>query len=167
MVVSAEEPEPVLSSIKVTPPTKLSYKTGEDLDTAGMKVTAVYSDSSEQDVTGKAVLSGFDRNKAGSQTVTVTYTEDGVTVTSTFAVTVIASEPSDPQNPSDPQDPSTGDPSGANGGKDTAGQTDGKTDGNDKAVQTGDDTNLLVPAIIAVIALAAAAAVIIIRKKRK
>ncbi len=35
------------------------------------------------------------------------------------------------------------------------------------AVQTGDTTNLLVPAIVAVIALAAVAAVIIIRKKRK
>ena len=44
----------------------------------------------------------------------------------------------------------------ADGGKDTA-----------SAVQTGDTTNLLVPAIVAVIALAAVAAVIIIRKKRK
>ena len=157
VTVSAEEPEPVLSSIKVTPPTKLSYKTGEDLDTAGMKVTAVYSNNLEKDVTDQAVLSGFNKNKAGSQTVTVTYTEDGVTVTSSFAVTVTASEPSDPQ------DPTTDDPSDTNGGKDTAGQTDG----NDKAVQTGDTTNLFLPAVMAVIALAAAASVIIIKKKRK
>ena len=51
--------------------------------------------------------------------------------------------------------PSSGKPE-AEGGKDTA-----------SAVQTGDTTNLLVPAIVAVIALAAVAAVIIIRKKRK
>ena len=51
--------------------------------------------------------------------------------------------------------PSTDKPS-ADSGKDTA-----------SAVQTGDTTNLLVPAIVAVIALAAVAAVIIIRKKRK
>lgn len=153
VTVSAEEPEPVLSSIKVTPPTKLSYKTGEDLDTAGMKVTAVYSNNSEKDVTDQAVLSGFNKNKAGSQTVTVTYTEDGVTVTSSFAVMVTASEPSDPQ------DPTTDDPAGS-------GDAD-KTDGNDKAVQTGDTTNLFLPAVMAVIALAAAASVIIIKKKRK
>ena len=153
VTVSAEEPEPVLSSIKVTPPTKLSYKTGEGLDTAGMKVTAVYSDNSEKDVTDQAVLSGFNKNKAGSQTVTVTYTEDGVTVTSSFAVMVTASEPSDPQ------DPTTDDPAGS-------GDAD-KSDGNDKAVQTGDTTNLFLPAVMAVIALAAAASVIIIKKKRK
>ena len=60
----------------------------------------------------------------------------------------------------------TGDGS-QNGDKDNGGQNDGKDDGNDKAVQTGDTTNLIVPAIIAVIALAAVIAVIIIRKKRK
>ena len=56
--------------------------------------------------------------------------------------------------------PSTDKPSvdkpSADSGKDTA-----------SAVQTGDTTNLLVPAIVAVIALVAVAAVIIIRKKRK
>lgn len=57
--------------------------------------------------------------------------------------------------PSSDDKPSAGKPA-ADGGKDTA-----------SAVQTGDTTNLLVPVIVAVIALAAVAAVIIIRKKRK
>ena len=60
----------------------------------------------------------------------------------------------------------TGDGS-QNGDKDNGGQNDGKDDGNDKAVQTGDTTNLFLPAVMAVIALAAAASVIIIKKKRK
>ena len=58
-------------------------------------------------------------------------------------------------DPSSDDKPSAGKPA-ADGGKDTA-----------SAVQTGDTTNLLVPVIVAVIALAAVAAVIIIRKKRK
>ena len=156
VTVSAEEPEAALSYLKVTPPTKLSYETGEDLDLAGMKVTAVYSDQSEKDVTDLAELSGYDKDKAGGQTITVTYEEDGVTVEAAFNVTVTETEPSDPQNPSG------GDPSGTDSGKDTA----DKTDGNDKAVQTGDTTSLLTPAVMAVIALAAAAMVLIIKKKR-
>ena len=55
--------------------------------------------------------------------------------------------------------PTTDDPAGS-------GDAD-KTDGNDKAVQTGDTTTLFLPAVMAVIALAAAASVIIIKKKRK
>lgn len=44
-----------------------------------LKVNAVYSDETKKDVTADAVISGYDKNKVGSQTVTVSYTEDGVT----------------------------------------------------------------------------------------
>ena len=46
-----EEPsgaEVTLASITVPPPTKLEYTVGEELATAGMTVTAVYSDESQK-----------------------------------------------------------------------------------------------------------------------
>ena len=80
---------PELSSITVTPPTKTQYNVGEELDTAGMSVTATYTDDSTKDVTSAATLSGFDSSAAGEVTVTVSYTEDGVTKTAEFTVTVV------------------------------------------------------------------------------
>ena len=176
------EPEVTLASITVTPPTKLEYTVGEELDTAGMTVTAVYSDESTKDVTAEAVLSGYDKDAEGPQEITVTYTEGDAEATATFNVTVKADETEDPgtEDPGteDPgtdkpgtdkpgtDKPSSGDPSSAD--RPSADKPSADS-GNDtvSAVQTGDTTNLLVPVIVAVIALAAAAAVIIIRKKRK
>ena len=81
---------PELSSITVTPPTKTQYNVGEDLDTAGMAVTASYTDGTTKDVTSAATLSAFDSSAAGEVRVTVSYTEDGVTKTASFTVTIIA-----------------------------------------------------------------------------
>jgi hypothetical protein len=62
-----------LVSIAVTTePTKTQYNLGEELDTAGMVVTAAYSDNSTAAVTGYAV-SGYDKTQTGNQSVTVTY----------------------------------------------------------------------------------------------
>jgi len=80
---------PELSSITVTPPTKTDYYIGDELDTAGMVVTANYTDDSTKDVTSAATLSGFDSSTERDVTVTVSYTEDEKTVTATFTVTVI------------------------------------------------------------------------------
>ena len=177
-----EEPDTVLTSITVTPPTKLEYTAGAELDTAGMKVTAVYSDGTQKDVTSEAVLSGYDKDAEGQQTVTVTYTENGVEVSATFNVTVKAAGTEEPGTDKPSTDkpstdkpstdkPSTDKPSSGEPSSDDtpAADTPSSDSGNDtaSAVQTGDTTNLLVPAIVAVIALAAVAAVIIIRKKRK
>jgi hypothetical protein len=80
---------PELSSITVTPPTKTQYNVGEELTTTGMAVTASYADGSTKDVTSAAILSGFDSSTAGEVTVTVSYTEDGVTKTATFTATIV------------------------------------------------------------------------------
>ena len=177
---ATEEPEPepevTLVSITVTPPTKLEYTAGEELDTAGMTVTAVYSDESTKDVTAEAVLSGYDKDAEGTQEITVTYTEGDAEATATFNVTVKAAGTEEPGT----EEPGTEEPGTEEPGTDKPGADKPSTDkpsadkpsadgGNDtvSAVQTGDSTNLLVPVIVAVIALAAAAAVIIIRKKRK
>ena len=74
-----------LVSIEVTtPPTKTTHNIGEDLDTVDMVVTATYSDGTTAVVTGYTI-SGYDKNTAGEQTVTVTYKKK----TATFTVTVV------------------------------------------------------------------------------
>ena len=135
-------PEVTLESIKVTPPQKLEYTVGEDLDLTGMAVTAVYSNGDEKDVTADAVLSDFNKDEEGTQTIQVSYTENDVTVTAAFKVTVAAAGTSAP-----------------------SGDTDG-TDGG-SAVQTGDTTNILPTAAVAVFALAGAAAVVVLKKRKK
>ena len=74
-----------LTGITVTPPTKTEYFVGDTLDTAGMTVTANYDDESTAKVTDYKV-SPTKLDKAGEQTITVTYGEK----TATFKVTVTA-----------------------------------------------------------------------------
>lgn len=78
-----------LSSITVTPPTKTVYTVGESFNASGMSVTATYSDATTADVTS-SVTTDFATQvaSAGNKTVTVSYTEGGVTATGTFVITV-------------------------------------------------------------------------------
>lgn len=77
-----------LSAITVTAkPNKLTYEYGDTLATAGMVVTASYSDSQTKTVTGYS-CSPTTFSTIGNQVVTVSYTENGVTQTATFNVTV-------------------------------------------------------------------------------
>lgn len=77
-----------LSAITVTTkPNKLTYEYGDTLATAGMVVTASYSDSQTKAVTGYS-CSPTTFSTIGNQVVTVSYTENGVTQTATFNVTV-------------------------------------------------------------------------------
>lgn len=77
-----------LSAIAVTTkPNKLTYEYGDTLATAGMVVTASYSDSQTKTVTGYS-CSPTTFSTVGNQVVTVSYTENGVTQTATFNVTV-------------------------------------------------------------------------------
>ena len=77
-----------LSGITITtPPTKTAYTAGESFDSTGMVVTATYSDSSSAAVTGYTVSP--DRALTTSDTsVTISYTEGGVTKTATQEITV-------------------------------------------------------------------------------
>lgn len=72
-----------------TQPTKTTYTEGETFDPAGMVVKATYSNGDIAEVTGytfepSGALTTSDTN------VTVSYTEDGITMTSTQAITVNA-----------------------------------------------------------------------------
>ena len=87
--VNVKEAAPVvtLESITVTGPTKTEYKIGDELDLAGLVVTAHYSTGDEATVTGYEV-SGFDSSTAGEKTITVTYQGK----TAAFKVTVKETE---------------------------------------------------------------------------
>ena len=77
-----------LSAITVTTkPNKLTYEYGDTLAIAGMVVTASYSDSQTKTVTDYS-CSPTTFSTIGNQVVTVSYTENGVTQTATFNVTV-------------------------------------------------------------------------------
>lgn len=76
-----------LTSLSVSIPKKTSYAIGESLDTSGITATAKYSDETSKQVT--PTYSGFSSSSAGTKTVTASYTEDGVTKTATFTVTVV------------------------------------------------------------------------------
>lgn len=76
-----------LDSIAVTtPPTETEFAEGADIDLTGMVVTATYTDTSTEEVTGYT----FAPTVMASDTteVTISYTESGVTKTTTQAVTL-------------------------------------------------------------------------------
>lgn len=77
-----------LVSIAVTtPPTKTTYEYGDSFQSAGMVVTATYSDGASAAVSNYSI-SPTTFTSVGNQSVTISYTEHGVTKTSTTAVTV-------------------------------------------------------------------------------
>lgn len=54
----------------------------------GGTVTANYSNGSTADVTSSATLNGYDMSNSGTYTVTVSYTENDITVNATYELTV-------------------------------------------------------------------------------
>ena len=77
-----------LESIAITTqPTKTTYEYGDSFQSAGMVVKATYSDGATASVTGYS-CSPTTLNTVGTQTITVSYTENGVTKTATTSVTV-------------------------------------------------------------------------------
>lgn len=84
--------EPALISLQIIKkPNKLSYYIGEDLDTSGMQIVAVYANGKNADVTSKVKVVG-DISSSGVKTVTVSYTENDHMKSVTFQVTVLGVE---------------------------------------------------------------------------
>lgn len=80
--------EPALDKIVIAKkPAKLSYYLGEKLDTSGIKVTAYYENGKTSDVTSKITVTG-DVTAAGTQKITVSYTERDIKKTATYNVSV-------------------------------------------------------------------------------
>ncbi|WP_052460232.1 GH92 family glycosyl hydrolase [Tessaracoccus massiliensis] len=103
---------PALTGIEVTPPTKVDYLAGEELDLTGLLVTGTLSDGSTEPLELDDVeISGYDPDTVGEQTVTVTYTVGEETFTDTFTVTVREPDPEPTEEPTvDPTDEPTVEP---------------------------------------------------------
>ncbi len=87
--VSVKKYEPkALSSISVSGQTTIF--TQGDAFSFGGTVTATYNDETTADVTVYSTFTGYDMSSPGDQTVTVSYTESGVTKTTTYTITVNA-----------------------------------------------------------------------------
>lgn len=77
-----------LTKIEITAqPTKKVYEYGDSFQSTGMVVKATYSDGATAKVTGYSCSPTL-LSTVGTQTITVSYTENGVTKTATTSVTV-------------------------------------------------------------------------------
>ena len=85
VTVTAKPAEVTLSNITLSNKT-----TSYDVNDTFVKptVTAKYSDNSTKDVTEATTFSGYDMSKAGTYTVTASYTEKQVTKTTTYSIEV-------------------------------------------------------------------------------
>ena len=86
------DPDPsegVLSSISVSGQST-SYIKNDIFSFDGI-VTAHYSNGASANVTSSATFSGYDLSTLGSQTVTVSYTEDDITKTTSYTISVVNS----------------------------------------------------------------------------
>ncbi len=79
-----------LDSIALSGTYPTSFVVGDTFDHTGIVVTATYNDETTADVTSSATFSGYDGSTTGSQNITVSYTEGGVTKTANYSVTVSA-----------------------------------------------------------------------------
>ena len=88
------EPINALASIAVTtPPDTVTFTEGATLNLAGMVVTATYADGATRNVTAYVTTdpaAGVTLTTPGTVTVTIIYTEHGITRTTTQAITVTA-----------------------------------------------------------------------------
>ncbi|HCF82517.1 MAG TPA: hypothetical protein DER68_00580 [Ruminococcaceae bacterium] len=67
---------PAVTSIILTPPTKTSYKYGENLVLTGGKLTVQYDNGKLEEIAlmdKRVTVSGYDKNKSGEQQVTFTF----------------------------------------------------------------------------------------------
>ena len=79
----------ITSSVAVThAPTKTAYKYGEKFSSAGMVITAKYSDNATRVVTGWT-YSPTGALEMSNTTITITYAEGGVSKTCTQAITCL------------------------------------------------------------------------------
>ena len=79
--------EKVLSSITATK-VKTQYTQDEPFNTDDVSVTALYSNGLSENVTSSAVIGSVDTSITGEKTLSISYTENGVTKTTTITITV-------------------------------------------------------------------------------
>lgn len=84
-----DEPFYVTGITIVTPPTKTAYFYGETFLSAGIAVTASYTDGSTADVTAECTFTPLRALELGDTAITATYRENGFTVTAVQSITVV------------------------------------------------------------------------------
>ena len=79
----------VLTGIRIdSKPAKLKYYSGQKINLAGLKVTALYNSGEEKEHTADCTNDFDSSNASDSKVVTVSYTENGITKTATFNVII-------------------------------------------------------------------------------
>lgn len=78
-------------------PSKTTYYVGESFEKNGLIIKANYSDGTSETVTNYT-LSGFNSSSEGSNIITVSYTENGVTKNASFTVDIVAQQADDPDS---------------------------------------------------------------------
>lgn len=80
---------PILQSIELSGSYKTSFMQDEGFNTAGLVVTAKYQNGQSRDLSEREYsLSDIDTHNPGEQTVTISYTEDEVTATASYIITI-------------------------------------------------------------------------------
>lgn len=78
---------PELQEIIIEKEPKVTYFEGEDFDSTGMIVKAIYDDTTEKEITDYTITDG-ENLQFGQNTVTISYTERGITKTVILPITV-------------------------------------------------------------------------------
>ena len=77
-------------------PDKTIYQEGENFDKTGMKIIAKYSDGSSHEITNYEIIDG-DNLQAGTTSITIRYTENGIIRSTTQEITVNEKEEPEPE----------------------------------------------------------------------
>lgn len=180
--VPEPEPEVTLDSIKITQaPEKTEYVEGEIFDAKGMKVTAIYSDGTEKEVT-EAVSYSKEPLQVTDKEIELSYTEKEVTKTVKQAITVKSKDiPNpDPDDGDNGEEPQKGEILNVKVSPDKAGESQeftvkpsnpSKPSGSNKnpsgsSVKTGDGAQLALWGTVGLLA-AGAILVLTIRKRKQ
>ena len=83
-----------LASIELSGDYPTTFHVGDDFSHEGIVVTANYEDQTTKDVTASAEFTGYNMATEGAQTVTVSYTENEVTKTTSYTITINEPAPS-------------------------------------------------------------------------
>lgn len=136
--ITAKEAVTVQDITITTAPAKITYTEGETFDQTGMVVTATYSDNSTATVTGYTVSPSTALTTADT-TITISYTEDGVTKTATQAITVNAK--SNTENNNTENNNTENNNTGSNSGSTNSGSETGNNSGSTNTDNTNTGSN--------------------------
>lgn len=83
--------EKIVKSLTITPPTRINYRLGDNVDLTGCVVIANYSDDTTADVTNSCVFTPANNSQITNaiDSIAVSYTENEVTVTGEISIEVV------------------------------------------------------------------------------